>query len=311
MTLDKLSRAEKAGFRLELGRTAWHLIGAEGTEDWLARFARILELKPWKAEQAGRPEGRRLFFFEGHDLAADADDDFQSFAAAAGLPPKGWTSQAINPAMIRTHPDIPDAVLEVRWLSHEEMAVENMAKSCYALYEPVVIGEGLVLHAALLEKNGQGIALAGSGGTGKSTCARRLPATWKALCDDTCLILPDGRGGFQAHPFATWSDYLWKRSEGTWKVESHVPLGAVFFLKKAEEDKAEPIGRGEASIYLSRSGHEILSVFLRFMDRDRARSLRQKIFANACSLSRAVRAYSLEVELEGRFWTKIEKALDS
>lgn len=62
MTLDKLSRAEKTGFRLELGRTTWHLIGAEGTEDWLARFARVLELKPWKGEQAGRQEGRRLFF---------------------------------------------------------------------------------------------------------------------------------------------------------------------------------------------------------------------------------------------------------
>jgi SynChlorMet cassette protein ScmC len=304
-------RADSAGFRLELGRTLWHFIGTEKTEDWLAKFARILELEPWRPGPSPRQAIRRLFFIGGRDWTADSDTSFQSFAAAAGLPREGWKPHYLNPALIRTHTASQDVVLEVRLIDHSELAVENMAKSCFALYEPIVAGEGLVLHAALIERNGLGVALAGSGGTGKSTCTRRLPAAWKALCDDTCLILPDGRGGFQAHPFATWSDYLWKRSEGTWKVESHVPLAAVFFLKKAEEDRAEPIGRGEASIYLSRSSHEILSVFLRFTDRDRARSLRRKIFENACSLSRAVRAYSLEVELEGRFWTKIEKALDS
>jgi len=309
MTADKVDGNEKTGFRLKLGRTTWHLIATEGTRDWLARFARILELKPWPEKHAGDQMARRLFFFEGRSGAADRRPGFRSLAAAAGLPPRGWRSLALNPTLLRTHPDIPDAVLEVRWLNQRFLDVENMAKSCYVFYESIVAGEGLVLHAALLEKNGFGIALAGSGGAGKSTCARRFPAPWKALCDDTCLIRPDSRGGFRAHPFATWSDYLWKRAEGTWTVESHVPLRAVFFLKKAEEDRVQPMGGGEAAIYLSRSGHEILSVFLKSMDRNQARSMRQKIFTNACSVSRAVQAFNLEVGPHGRFWTKVEQAL--
>jgi SynChlorMet cassette protein ScmC len=208
-----------------------------------------------------------------------------------------------------THPDSQDIVLELRFLDHDGLAVENMSKSCHALFLPILTDGGLILHAALIERNGRGIALVASGGVGKSTCARRIPAPWKALCDDTCLVLPNGRGSFQAHPFATWSDYLWKRSQGTWKVESHVPLQAVFFLKHAQEDNAQPLGQGESSIYLSRSSHEILSGFLQSMDHNRARLLRQRIFANACALRQTVPAYWLEVGLDGPFWTEIEKAL--
>jgi len=309
MITDPPSRGEKAGFRLALGGTVWHLIGTKGTEEWLAKFARILELEPWRPTQAETREARRLFFLNGQGSSSNSTHDFLSLAAAAGLSQEGWTSQWTNPTLMWTHPDSQDVVLEVRFLDTDELAVENMAKSCYALFLPVLTGGGLILHAALIERNGRGLALAASGGVGKSTCARRIPEPWKALCDDTCLILPDGRGGFQAHPFATWSDYLWKRSQRTWNVESHVPLQAVFFLKHAQEDNAQPLGQGESSIYLSRSGHEILSVFLRSMDQNRARFLRNRIFANACALRQTVPAYWLEVNLDGQFWKEIEKAL--
>lgn len=218
-------------------------------------------------------------------------------------------SHWINPTRIWTHPDSPDVLLEIRLFEHDMLAVENMAKSCFALFQPLISEGGLVLHAALVERNGQGLALVASGGVGKSTCARRLPAPWKALCDDTCLILPDGRGGYRAHPFATWSDYLWRRSRGTWKVENHVPLRAVFFLKPSEADNVQLLGQGESSIYLCRSSLELLGDSLRSIDQDRARSLRQEIFANACAVRRAVPGYWLEANLNGQFWTEIEKAL--
>lgn len=311
MMMEAPGRLEKAGFRLALGRTVWHLIGAPGTEEWLAKFARILELEPWRAAQAETRDARRLIFLNSQDSDSDSTRNLRCLAAAAGLSPEGWTGQWTNPIMMWTHPDSQDIVLEVRFLDHSELAVENMSKSCYVLFLPILTGGGLILHAALLERNGRGIALVASGGVGKSTCARRIPAPWKALCDDTCLVLPNGRGSFQAHPFATWSDYLWKRSQGTWKVESHLPLQAVFFLKHAEEDHAQPLGQGESSIYLSRSSHEILSGFLRSMDHNRARLLRQRIFANACALRQTVPAYWLEVGLDGPFWTEMEKALGS
>jgi SynChlorMet cassette protein ScmC len=302
-------RVEKADFRLTLGRTVWHLVGTKGTEEWLAKFARILELDPWSPTQAKSRPARKLFFLNSQDSSPDSTQNFLSLAAAAGLGQEGWTGQWTNPTMMWTHPDSQDIVLELRFLDHDGLAVENMSKSCHALFLPILTDGGLILHAALIERNGRGIALVASGGVGKSTCARRIPAPWKALCDDTCLVLPNGRGSFQAHPFATWSDYLWKRSQGTWKVESHVPLQAVFFLKHAQEDNAQPLGQGESSIYLSRSSHEILSGFLQSMDHNRARLLRQRIFANACALRQTVPAYWLEVGLDGPFWTEIEKAL--
>jgi len=300
----------KAGFRLSLGRTVWHLIGTEGTEAWLEEFARILKLETWGASRADKGPVRKLIFWDGLKPSSDSTRDLLPWAGSAGPGSRGWVRQWTNSIGMWTHPDNPDVVLEIPPPDSHMTAVDNMIKSCYAFFLPVISEGGLVLHAALIEKNGQGVALAASGGVGKSTCARRIPAPWKALCDDTCLILPDGRSGFQAHPFATWSDYLWELSRGTWKVESHVPLNAVFFLKPAEQDNTQPLGQGESSIYLCRSSHELLSVLMGFLDREKVRSLRQKIFANACALGRMVPAYWLEVNLKGRFWTKIEQALD-
>jgi len=300
----------ESGFRLRLGRTVWRLIGTEGTEGWLAEFARILELEPWRPGRGKGGRARKMIFWNTLKPASEATRNLLPWAGSAGPESCGWTGQWTNPVGIWTHPGSPDIVLQIRSLDNRLLAVENMVKSCYAFFPPIISEGGSVLHAALVEKNGRGVVLAASGGVGKSTCARRIPPPWKALCDDTCLVLPDGRGGFQVHPFATWSDYLWERSRGTWKVESPVPLQAVFFLKHSEEDNAQPLGQGESAIHLSRSSHELLAAFLESMDRDRARSFRQDIFDNACALSRKVTAYWLEVNLEGRFWTKIDKALD-
>ena len=75
---------------------------------------------------------------------------------------------------------------------------------------------GLPFHATLLEYQGQGIILAAPGGTGKSTCSRRVPPPWRACCDDEVLVVEGPGRPLPGTPFphlerlllATGREYL-------------------------------------------------------------------------------------------------------
>ena len=89
---------------------------------------------------------------------------------------------------------------------------------------------GILLHGALADWNGLGVILAAPGGTGKTTASNRLPAPWKSLSDDLTLIVRDSQKNYWAHPWPTWSRFLWGGSGGEWNVQKAVPLGGIFFL---------------------------------------------------------------------------------
>ncbi len=85
---------------------------------------------------------------------------------------------------------------------------------------------GLLVHGALVERNGTGVILAGPGGVGKTTASKRLPSTWRSLSDDTALIVKSPDGTYWAHPWPTWSRHRKGRQSGTWDVQAAaVPLG--------------------------------------------------------------------------------------
>lgn len=111
---------------------------------------------------------------------------------------------------------------------------------------------GLLFHAALVERDGKGVLLAGPGGSAKSTLCRRLPRPWCALSDDQALIIRDDRNRYLAHPMLTWSDYLWRRSERRWNVEHYVSLAAIFFIDQARSGEVVPIGQGQAAVSIER-----------------------------------------------------------
>jgi len=302
---------DKSGFHLALGPLRRHLIAETGLKDWLAGFARILELEPLTAGSAAEARGGRIFFLklESPKPGVRFQEFLRSSAAPPGVPCFGWELLDFFPDFFWMHPQVPDVFCEVFLGEEGELAVEAMIRVCFPLYEHAIRAGGFPLHTALVARDGFGVALAASGGTGKSTCARRIAAPWRPLCDDTVLVFPSDFGGYEAHPFATWSDYLWKRSRGTWNAASHVPLQAVFFLKQAPKDAAQPIGQGEAAIYLSRASSEILMPFMGRLGRDRTRLLHKRAFDNACLLAKSVPAFILEVSLEGEFWTEMERVL--
>lgn len=308
--MTKLNDLEIFGYRLTAGPLSWRLCAEDGLGEWLDKFARILELEPLLVGSPGASAGRRIMFLgqSAHGPGEQLLDILRS-KWGQSLPRTGWRRLGVYPAFIWNHPQTEDVFCEVATEEQFNLAIESMIKCCFPFYEQAVLCGGFPLHMALVSKGGKGSALAASGGTGKSTCCRRIPAPWESLCDDTALVLPAAQEAFEAHPFATWSDYLWKRSEGTWKVASHVPLEAAFFLKQSETDEAKPIGQGEAALYLSRSACEILSPFLRLMDPDRARDLRRRVFDNACRLAKTLPAFILEVRLEGEFWKEMDRVL--
>jgi SynChlorMet cassette protein ScmC len=147
------------------------------------------------------------------------------------------------------------------------------------------------------------------GNTGKSTCCRQLPHSWRALCDDEALIVRDDNRKYFVHPFPTWSDCLYQRSEKTWNVQQHVPLSVIFFLEKAETNEVIPIGQGQAAIFINQSATQVCQRSWINLDQQEESALREELFDNACELAKEIRVYKLRVSMNGRFWEKIEEVL--
>lgn len=169
---------------------------------------------------------------------------------------------------------------------------------------------GLSFHAGLLQHNGKGILLAASGSIGKSTCCCRIPSPWKALCDDEALVVQDDQIQYFVHPFPTWSNFtINKGPETSWDVQQFLPLSALFFLEQAQTNEVIPIGQGEAAVRINKSAIEVCNRTLRFLDKEKEKAIRKKVFSNACQIAKVIPAFILRVSLSGPFWVEMEKVL--
>ena len=297
--------------RITVGPLSWEFRAGDGVEPWLGRLARILETEPQADGAPVRAEDRRMLFFrlDPGDVGDSSGRTLEKLDLP-GWPRIGWRPRWFYPVRIWTHSGLPHVICECLLdVPGSDASIEAMMRAFFPVFEGLVETGGLPLHAALVAKDGFGVALAASGGTGKSTCARRIPTPWRPLCDDTALLVPEGSRSYQIHPFPTWSDYLWKRSEGTWDISRHVPLRAIFLLKQAEEAKASAIGQGEAAIYLSRSANDIFMSFTPRLEREDKRAFERQVFDNACRLAKALPVFILEFSREGEFWKEIDRVL--
>ncbi|MEE9604789.1 MAG: SynChlorMet cassette protein ScmC, partial [Candidatus Scalindua sp.] len=190
-----------------------------------------------------------------------------------------------------------------------DLEIVNMLNSLHPIYQRVQDGGGLPLHAALLELDEKGILLAAPGDTGKSTSCRRLPDYWNPLCDDEALVVFDHENRYRAHPFPTWSEYLWKSSDKTWNVQHSVPLHAIFFLEQAESNEVFPLGEGKAAVSINQSATEVSRRLRRKLDDQTKRPLAKLQFDNACNMAKSIPSFTLRASLHGRFWEEMEKTL--
>ena len=284
---------------------AWHITADASALPLAADLCRILELKPYPPE----PDSRLLLICRS-EAAPGGSRPLPSVPAAAGehtLPREGWTPENHGLFRLWSHAERPDVICEAVGGPDREADIYRMQLMLKAVSHGVRQAGGFPLHAALVEHEGLGILLAGHGGVGKSTCCRRLPDTWKVLCDDQILALP--HGSYVAHPLPTWSEHLAGNTSLSWAIESHVPVAAVFFLEQSSTDAVVPLGQGRAASYVTQLAAEMLHRTWSAQERLNGAMLSKGLFRDASAFAKQVPAYQLKVSLEGAFWTEMERVV--
>jgi SynChlorMet cassette protein ScmC len=293
---------------------SWHIAATEDARAWLDGLARIMELS--KCGSHGR---KNIYVLRSSFLDPSVNDTINSDLIPAGLPRDGWKciTNIIETWYNDSCPDIilnlgpvykprPGNVHDVTLEQHE---LAQMSLSYYPYYKQTADAGGMPIHAGLVCRDGVAVLLAAPGGTGKSTCCRRIPPPWQAMSDDEALIIPTGTGSYHVHPFPTWSDYFYGRNERTWNSGSHLPLGGIFFVEQSPIDKAEPLMGGMAASKIFRSSMQAYNRCLVGMDIPTIRVNRANLFDNSCELAKKLPTFRLQVSLTGEFWKEIENVL--
>lgn len=294
------------GYRLSLGdMNEWWLTGDKDIKGWVDKFANIMELESAEADSLPK-----LIFFKmrsGNDPKHSLIDTWHENLDLSNS--EGWGFHNFKNLRTWFHNDIPDVICEVNNDQWSGGIFENMGNALHCIYQRSIEKGGLPFHAGLAELAGRGVLLSAPGGKGKSTCCRRLSAYDKSWCDDETLVVYNKKKSYLAHPFPTWSDYVWKRAEKTWNVQHSIALSAIFFLERSETDGVVPIREGQAAIFINESATQVCRKFWKKLDGKNQRKYRTAIFSNACKISKSLPAFLLQVSLHGRFWEKMEKAL--
>jgi hypothetical protein len=333
-----MSSASTTGFRLDLqNNQRWRIVGVDGMVDLAAWFASIMGLKsqpgsenatlvmqPWKRAPSQPdatetvellPDGAKacypalLRFRPGTERRAEGRLFYPTILRI--LLPNGAGRVVFEVDEDFDHPwgDLTHHSRKRLW---RISGLAILRHAVYTLYCQAQHAGGLPVHSALVTRDGLGVLLVGDGGTGKSTCCRRLPSPWEALSDDEVLVVRDEHGRYQAHPFPTWSNLRVQEGRSSWCAERSVPLAAVFFLEQADRDDVIPMGQGHAALSISQAAWQVwggCSKALRSCGGGGESALGLQIIDNSCCLAKSVPAFALRVSLDGRFWENVERVL--
>jgi SynChlorMet cassette protein ScmC len=284
----------------------WHITSTEEEKPWVEKLASILGLRkclPAKYPRiifVKRRSGNKAFSKTIYDLNSNIETD---------LPETGWIAHLLGFLKIWSHPDVPDVICEMRDARDTNLDAFRMGEAMIPIYQRAQNLGGLPMHAALIEWKGTGVLISAKGGTGKSTCCRRLPRPWYPICDDHTLIVQDEQKRYSVHPFPTWKDYSTGLCETNWNVEKSFPLFGIFFLERGEVDGTFSVGQGRGAALINYSATQVFQYKWRDLSGEHERILRRKIFENACEIARKIPTYTLRASLTGRFWEKIEEVL--
>jgi SynChlorMet cassette protein ScmC len=169
---------------------------------------------------------------------------------------------------------------------------------------------GALIHGALAERNGAGVIFAGPGGIGKTTICKRLPHPWRCWSDDMTLIERDASGAYRAHPWPTWSRFMWGGEGGTWNVQSSVPLRAIFILEQSGQTRLQKTGTGQSAMLLQEVADQASFFAYDNIDCNQARRHRLDRFNSICSIAQKVPTGILHTNLDTPFADTIENFID-
>ena len=285
---------------------SWALSGIDKCGGWVDKFAGIMELEETRLN--GSPE--LIFCSSGQaNEILDQMTNASIHKRKSSGDGNSWYFHDHNSLRIWYHNNIPDIVCELKDIRDPAGEFINMWFALLPIFKKSIFRGGLPFHAGLVEWGGRGFLLAAPGDTGKTTCCQRFPRPWQPLCDDETLVVSDKEKKYRAHPFPTWSDYLWKRSDKTWNIQYSVPLFGVFFLEQSETDAIERLGEGRAAVLMTESATQVCNKFWKKSSEENQRLFRRELFNNACEIARKIPAYRLCVSLDGRFWEKMGQAI--
>jgi SynChlorMet cassette protein ScmC len=292
------TKAVAKNFGLKLANEEiWQFISTFEASEWLDKISAIMGLNEYTEEN-----GHKIVFSKN---ISDESNVIKSLTS------NGTYLFNKGPLSIHQCQNSSNMICEIGNEEFPESELLKMAQSVFPLYMRVLSQGGLPLHAALIERGGIGIAISAPGGTGKSTCARRIPLPWKAMCDDEVLIVPDRKNAYHAHPFPTWSRCNNKQEpKETWDVPAHVPISAIFFLKQSQKDEVTSLSFSQsASLIYKLSLPPFYYRLFDSIDESECTTIKKLIFENACEIAKDIPSFILEASLTGKFWETIDRAL--
>ena len=298
------------GYRLSLadGQTWQIMAGQADTCPWVDQMAAVMRLRIGEAN-----EWPSLIVTRS---AEGRDDSFPYAVSAAirhrlSLPSRGWKERPGRWVRFFAHDESPHILCDLGHTTDPGALFLQMSCTLFPVHVVAQQRGGIPFHAALIEKKGRAILLGAPGGTGKSTCSRRLDGGWECLGDDEALIVRTAPGRYRVHPFPTWSDYMTGRAAPTWPVERSIPLAAVCFLEQSAVDELVALGQGEAAFAAYRLAGQIFQKFQTHLANHEAQLARRQLFQNVADLVQSIPCFVLRVSLRGRFWTCLDRVVDS
>ena len=284
---------------------SWRITAFPEAQAWLEKFAAITAIRQFPGENIPRiivirgPRSADVM-----ELLCATHADGEVFRT---LPDDGWIKGSFRYSTYVLHPKTHDIIYNIITGTDETAEFAAMRDLLKILYYQVQQHGGIPFHAALIEHSGRGIILCARGSTGKSTCCRRVPQPWRALCDDETLVVRTAPQQYAAHPFPTWSEYMNGNTEAVRDVKQSVPLAAVVFLEQAGKDELLPFRKAQAVVLMNQFAYLSNLLLVRQLGRNDRLAFASLIFDNVANLARYVPAYILKVSLTGRFWEELEK----
>ncbi|MCM8787189.1 MAG: SynChlorMet cassette protein ScmC [Candidatus Omnitrophica bacterium] len=216
----------------------------------------------------------------------------------------GWINYNFKASSYYFNNNTNYVIYNLKYTNYEQ-SILAMQDALFLLYKDAVLEGGFLLHAALVEKDGFGILLAGKGGAGKTTCCQNAKDFFNVLCDDTVLVVKVLDKYF-AHPFPTWSQYLLGESKKSWDMQKAVPIKAIFFLRKAKENKVTVVDKAKTVFFTNYLAHQVIGRWNKIYKNN----LEKQLFFNICEFSKNTLAFILDFNLEGQFLTKIKEVIN-
>jgi len=285
--------------------TVWSFIPTnEYLRFWINQMSRLLNL-----EELSLPASRKIIFTTDKLQKNNIDDIIFYFSKFyPELPKKNWCIKERGIVKYITHYNSSFVICDI---GSEYSTVNNLIRIerfFNLIYEHTIQFGGFPVHGALLKKDGIGIIIGAPGGTGKSTCCKRMPEPWYALCDDLSLIVMEKSNIYRVHPLPTWKDSL-KGIKTTWNIKENLPLKAIFLLEQADKDRVVPVKKSLGALRLTHLALQICQASWKYLNSGEIREIRENLFSNAWELTSTVPCYTLCCSRTGKFWEEIEKVI--